>query len=107
MFDEPIAMNETDWQKEQKRKNEAIKKRLGSVVKKSGSELAKRVLKQKENKGDDKVDQNCEMISTLCYEAQDQLRSGKMSLKEVVTDLCEALEALADMKEVKEEEDGE
>ena len=108
MFDEvEEPMNKmSDWEKENKRKQEAIKSRLEGMAKGSKSDIAKSLSKQKKNSGDKSVSVNCELISMLCYEAQDQLRSGKMNLKEVISDLCEALESLEDSK-AEESEDKE
>lgn len=97
------AEGPSDWKKQQ----EAIQKRLKSVAKDSDSKIAKTISDRKEKRSDKSIQQNCELISMLCYEAQDQLREGKMSVKEVVKDLCEALESVASMKEEKEEKDEE
>jgi hypothetical protein len=91
MFDE--IDGPSDW----KKKQEAVDKKMAAIAKKSGSDLAGDISKRKEAKKTNSA--NIEIISMLSYEAQDQLRSGKMSLKEVVKDLCEALEAMAGMKD--------
>lgn len=99
-------MLEVDGPDDWKKRQAAINKRLEGVAKKSGSEIAKKISKQKEAQSDKGLDQNCSIISMLSMEAQDQLRSGNMSLKEVVKDLCEALEAMVDMKPDDEEKEG-
>jgi len=91
-------MMEIDGPNDWKKRQEAINKRLKGVAKESGSKIAKEISDRKDRKADATIDQNCEMISTLCYEAQEQLRSGKMTVKEVIKDLCEALECIPDVK---------
>jgi hypothetical protein len=99
MFDEIEGPG--DWKKRQ----EAVDKRMATIAKKSGSDLAGDISKRKEAKKTNSA--NIEIISMLSYEAQDQLRSGKMTLKEVVKDLCEALEAMVGMKDDEKGEKGE
>ena len=100
-----VEPSTSKWEQENKRKQEAIKKRLAGVAKSSGSDIAKSLSKQRQNSSDKSIGENCELISMLCYEAQDQLRSGKMTLKEVVSDLCEALEAITDSKTEDDEDE--
>lgn len=85
-----VAEGPSNWKKRQ----EAVTKAISTVAKKSGSSIAEGIAKRKE--ADESNDVNCAVISQLCYEAQDQLRSGKMSLKEVVTELSDALLAMTD-----------
>lgn len=98
MFDEECS-GPSDWKKRQ----EAVDKKLALIGKKSdiAADISKRKTARKSNQ------ENIEIISTLSYEAQDQLRSGKMSLKEVIEDLCDAFKAMLTMDkgEVKEEKE--
>lgn len=85
MFAEECA-GPSDWKKRQ----EAVDKKIAIIGKKSdiAADISKRKTARKTNQ------ENIEIISTLSYEAQDQLRSGQMTLKEVVEDLCDALKAM-------------
>ncbi len=91
----------SDWKKRQ----EAIDRKIAFIAKDSKSDIAGGIAKRKNAEASNDV--NCSVISQLCYEAQDQLRSGKMSLKEVVEDLCEALESMEGMKDDEKKEKGE
>ena len=96
-------MMEMDGPDDWKKRQEANNSRLAAIAKKSGSKIAEVISDRREKKADATIDQNCEMISTLCYEAQEQLRSGKMTIKEVIKELCDALECVPDVKYVKPE----
>lgn len=100
-------MDELEGPSDWKKQREAVNKRLSEVAKKSGSEIAKKISTKKDAQSDKTIAKNCEVIDMLCHEAQSQMRDGKMDLKTVVKDLCEALEAMVGMKDDESKEEKE
>lgn len=98
-------MDEIEGPSDWKKQREAVNKRLADVAKKSGSEIAKKISTKQGARSDKTIDRNCEVIDMLSREAQSQMRDGKMDLKTVVKDLCEALEAMVGMKDDEKKED--